>query len=342
MTGTALMDREIELFKEEVNSGIPNAQYLEKQFAMESYEPRDRRIERASRLFGTDGAMEGGYLLGVRKGTQYPWLKDSSKAGPLISNYIKRGIVRMIHPHIPEDTRVKKAIKRMFGAYINSRSKAIETDFQLFSPKMAAIDDLRRGAIEIDSMYTVVDPATGKEVPIYIQKKRSNLPNDIDNVLTENIRYLVNERESKYNDQNLSEFFRGGFSEPGGEWVTLENYPDMCIDTERFKKWWGRDGTNKISKYGEVLEDRTLNVDGTSYNIRKYGNVSEWNKFKYWVVTGLAFRATEPFFVGPKVAAHKLSTEFGQWFFEEQYKFVSGITRALIGNPNFDYDLTRN
>lgn len=302
------------------------------------------QIERASRMLGTDRAMESGYLLGERKskGTKYPLFGDTSKFGPLVKNYVKRGIARAVHPHVPEDTRLKKAAKRMLGAYINSRSKAIETDFNAFSPKLAAIDDLRRGANETESMYVVADPATGKEIPIYMQEKGHSLPNDLDNALSENIRYVMRERESHYNDQTLSEFFRGGFSEPGGEWVTLENYPDMCIDTERFKKWWTRDGTNNMSKYGEVLENRTLTVDGTTYSIKKYGDTGEWDKFKYWLVTGLAFRATEPFFAGPKKAAHKLSTEFGQWFFEEQYKFVSGMTRTLLGNPKFDYDLTRN
>jgi hypothetical protein len=300
--------------------------------------------EGASADFGYEGLGRnyGFQRAAERKGTKYPWLRETDKLGPLVKNYIKREIARAIHPHVPEDTRLKQAVKRMLGAYINSRSKALETDFQAFSPKLAAIDDLRRGATELESMYVVLDPATGIEVPIYMQKVKHSLPTDLDNTLADHIRYIMKERESKYNDQPLSEFFRGGFSEPGGEWVTLENYPDMCIDTDRFKKWWTRDGTNNLAKNGNVLEERTLTVDGSNYTIRKYGDVSEWSKFKHWLVTGLVFRATEPFFVGPKVAAHKLSTEFGQWFFEEQYRFVSGITRSLMGKNKFDYDLTRN
>ncbi|NIO22000.1 MAG: hypothetical protein GTN76_15035 [Candidatus Aenigmarchaeota archaeon] len=242
----------------------------------------------------------------------------------------------------------------------------MESNLIEFSPLGAGILDFAEGASNLYSIYTVVEPITNVETPIYLRrytmdgfgrKHEEALPGNFDNTLRENIRYVLREMESIYNDQELGEYYREYFTEPGFDFITKGDVPDRCEVPDRPKKWAVRDasyvqhetGAN-IEEYppgsGTCVTSRMLNVDGTDYVVRRYETASGWNKFVEWASFAALWRITDwaMGFRPAKTAMGKLSKELGQVAIDEQYKICSAIKRGFFynaGRNDYDFDLKR-
>jgi hypothetical protein len=303
-----------------------------------------------------------------QKKKKYPLIKSPSKIIPVTACYVSRKILQYVDGAIAPDptSRLNRIVKRGLQGWGRGLGQKIESGLIEFSPLGAALLDFSEGASNLYSIYTVVEPTTNMETPIYFRKysgdgfgrkREEALPANFDNALRENIRYVLREMESHYNDQELQDYYRNYFSEPGFDFVTNGDVPDRCVEPNRIKKWAVRDSSYVQHEVGANTEEhpqgsgiyvtsRMLNVDGTDYLVRRYEKASGWNKFIEWASFAGLWRITDwaMLFRPAKEAMMKLSPEFGQVAIEEQYKICSAIKRGFFYNAarnDYDFDLKR-
>ncbi len=286
----------------------------------------------------------GGGLGKNEKHEKYPWIGDTSKFWPMVGFAIKGYAANFVKDLIKNNPEKGwKIATQIVDSYVKRCDKGVETAWNTISPKGAGIVDMYDGASNLDVVYTVDWPGTNYELPIYFQRKKEKLPDDFDGLLKDRIRHAKKEMESPYNDEDLKEYFRDGYNEPGFPVQTWGDVPDNCIDPVRPKKWAVREESEVYAQKGPQLEVRYLDVDGETYTIRKMGEPSGMNKFfhcaSYWAMYGLTN------FLGwgtAKKSMMEFSPEFGQWGIESQMKGIYRILKPfeeVSTRPDYEFDL---
>jgi|GEM_PF-2498374 len=331
-------------------------------------EAADRLKERQDDLYFQGLPIIRAKATGKEKGRSYPIIKSPSNIIPVIACYVSRKILHYLDDAVAPDptNRLNRIIKRGLQGWGRGLGQKIESGLIEFSPLGSALLDFGEGASNLYSVYTVVEPSTNMETPIYFRKYREDgfgrkreetLPANFDNALRENIRYVLREMESHYNDQELQDYYRDYFSEPGFDFVTKGDVPDRCVEPNRVKKWAVRDASYVQHEMGSNREEyphgsgiyvsgRMLNVDGTDYLVKRYEKASGLHKFVEWASFAGLWRITDwaMLFRPAKEAMMKLSPEFGQVAIEEQYKICSAIKRGFFynaGRNDYDFDLKK-
>jgi len=312
--------------------------------------PFQRRVSLP--IYGGDGAYEsapayhrktGGGAPDSKK-RAHPWIGDLSKFWPILGYSFKKRVATVLKSYTENvPGKFWKVTTGVIDSMVKKYDKEVENAWNAFLPKVAGLLDMWEGPTNLGSVYVVDLPGTNIEIPVYFQKIGDKLPSDMTEVLRNAIRDVKREEESPYNDQDLADYFRGAYSEPGAQVQTWEDVPYRCVDPTRPKKWMVREGSEIYSQKGPLLESLQIDVDGQTYKVRRMGKSSGWDNLGHFIPYWVAYGAMN--LMGWKLVKdglEKASPEFLQWGIETQMKAVYNIVRPFTevpGRPVYEFDL---
>jgi len=308
---------------------------------------------------GLQFAQEEQRITGYTVRKNYPFIDFKEWKRNFISiplDYVLYKIFGYFKSVIPEPENRETILSKIFGGFCDaeykSRQQRLDAALRASFPKVMIWADFAYSPSTIEELYTVEwtnPPGPNREIPIYYRiKKKGEAPGPVpqDTELADQIRKVRDEKTPKDKIQSPYNKMGGEYYDEAFDKTAVDKYTrgdfGRFIDPGRFNRWFVRDDSWVIQQYGPRLNghgfvngEKSLNVDGVNYTVRRYGRPSPLMMWWYWVVGDKVYDFIDGAFDPIQRLAGKIfSLAAQQSLVTEEYKMIAGIRRSMFDNPS--------